>query len=600
MPPPSRVALCLRALLLGAPLLIPLALPPERLPAGVAYAVSCGRWLAIAGIVAAAVAVLRGGRAVQPALPFSAAASRIGRAPAWLAVPVIVACGWLLIPGERWGATRFSGDEPKYVRMARSLHSDLDVDMSSRWSGEVTPARWGRNLRWLALTARDTAVDLASGASPGPESREWNLGNWRIEGWRGGRYFVHAPGLPLLLLPSMLLQDALAPHLPFSLFPQATLLLLWALCAHQAVRLAVEVSGSPAAGALAGLATALSAPLFLLSFHFYPEVAVAAAVPWAFRKLRGAAPPLRPGAALAVALAAGGLPWLHTKFTAVSAALVLLLGLKLWGRPRALAGALSLGIVPFAAFLLFNYRVTGLLRPDALYVRYASEVYGGLGSFLTLRFLRGLAIGLFGALDGLLVMAPVAIAACFSLSVAWRRSRRDVLELGLVFGSLLAAAAVHGGGAPGTPGRLVAPVAVLLAGPLAVGLAERGAHLPYRWSVAALVLVTGAITWTMLEDWRRPVKPYREMFPTAAVDFSRDIPGGPDVRQSERARVVRDLAGSGVLALGIGFWAWWWGRPRRPDPAPDTEPVWRRVRDVHLGWWATLIALSSALAAISP
>jgi hypothetical protein len=606
MSPSARASIAVKVLLLGTPLLIPLLVPIEVLPAGLGYALNGGRWLIGLAVLATFVTVQipqstsgqRWGYLPSKALPL------LGRGAGFVAVLFLVILAGLLIPSSRWGATRFSGDEPKYVRMAVSLHADLDVDMESESTDPATFEKWSRNLRWLRLTTRDAIVDLFSDRrEPAPE-HEWNLGNWRVAGLQGGRYYVHSPGLPLLLLPSMLLQDVLAPGHPHTLFPQLTLVLLWALATSQTIRLASEVSRSRLAGIGAGLAFSFSTPVFLASYHFYPEVAAMAAVPWIVRKLRAAAP--QPSALewVVVSLVIGALPWLHAKFTAVSAALVLLLVAKLKGRRLELGGAVALIAVPLFALLLFDHHITGLFRPDALYQRYESDVYSGLGSFFSLRFVRGLAIGLFGALDGLFVMAPVAIAACLALPLAWRRSRRNVLELGLVFASLWLAAAVHGGGAPGPPARLMAPVAGLLAAPLAVGFVERGRYLPFRWSAVALILITGVITWTMLDDWRRPVKPYREMFPSAAVDFSRDLPGGSEEKQSEQARAVRDVGGSVVLALAIGFWAWRLTRHVTASTARDrpreSTPIWPLARDTHLGWWATLIALSVILSTLSP
>ena len=127
-PAPALVGRCL---LLASPLLLPLVLPSGLFPAGLAYAVSGGWWLIAAGVVAAVISIASrtgAGPRLRLWAPVERVVERPSRRTGRLALTAaLLTAGVLLIPGYRWGALRFSGDEPKYVRMAVSLHADLDV-----------------------------------------------------------------------------------------------------------------------------------------------------------------------------------------------------------------------------------------------------------------------------------------------------------------------------------------------------------------------------------------------------------------------------------------------------------------------------------------
>lgn len=79
--------------------------------------------------------------------------------------------------------------------------------------------------------------------------------------------------------------------------------------------------------------------------------------------------------------------------------------------------------LPLAGLLLSQYSVTGLLRPDALYLRFGSDIYRGPQDFLSARLSAGLVNALFGGRDGLFTIAPVLLAAAFALPRLWRRDR---------------------------------------------------------------------------------------------------------------------------------------------------------------------------------
>ncbi len=583
---------------LAAPPLLLLVLPLGLLPSGLAY---LGKQAPAALFFPAALGLLVYGLAprLQPTCePLTERLARVS--PSRLSI-VLGCAGFvasvLLMPASRRNATAFGGDEPKYLRMAESLLHDLDVDVASQSHQEWTVGRQFQSLRRLL---RDVGEEIPRLFRPQPlaEGHRWNLGNWTLEGIHGGQYYVQSPGLPLLLLPSLILREILAPERTPAFLPLLTLAALWSMALAQTARLASEVSSSTQTGLVAGVLTACSAPLLMGGFHFYPESAAVALIPWALRYARAAGPMPSPVLAAALGLGCGFLPWLHAKYLLTALALLALLAWRLRKRRLALTLLVCGAGLEFAALALFDHHVTGLLLPDAFYRRYGTWFYSGVGTFASPMIVNGLVTALFGARDGLLVMAPILIAGTLAAGVAWKHDRRSALELAVVFSSLWIAAAVHGGGAPGPPGRLMGPVACALAGFLALGLARSSRDTAYLLTTATLATLTLAITAGMLVDWRRTVNPYREMFPTQQTDFAKDLPDGPARPDGApfEAHKSRDRWRGALLVGLLASCAWRFAR-QIDESARPLE--WRLAR-WSLGLWSTIAAAAVGLSALGP
>jgi hypothetical protein len=588
----ERAGLLARPLLLGLPLLTPLVVDLAQLPPGLAYAVTEGRWLVLAGMAGALVSLALRSWGCRPHIPPSVAAwcSERSQGRVWAALwlaGVTFFCS--VVPAPRWSGVTVGGDEWKYLRMAESLAHDLDVDVGSE-SGQplVDDVRSFLSATWVALQG-------LLGGLPPPADHQWSLGSWTIAGRHGGRYHVQSPGLAALIAPALALQEHWLPDYEGPVLPLLTLATLWATALVQTCRLAAESAGSLGAGVAAGAATLLAAPLLILGYTFYPEAAAVAVVPWALRHARPSDARLGTARATALLLVIGALPWLHPKFSLLGLGLIVLLASKLEAgrRPLALVAAL-----PLLGLVLFDHYVTGLFGFDALYRRYGSALYPGLGVFLSSRVPIGLVNGLFAARDGLLVMAPVLAAGFLAAPTLFRHERPWAIRLGLVFAALWVAAAVHEGGAPGPPGRLLAPVACVLTIPLALGLRKDASSLEYRWVVGTLGLVTLAIVVNVLGHWRKEVNPYRGMF-RAETDFARDLPDGrrEPGEVTGPVKQTRDVLRGVFLAGVIAFWA----RRFRPSPGePGLRETWRRIRNVHVSLWVTVGVTAWTLHALGP
>ncbi len=570
------------AALVSAPLALAAWLDPAVLPAGLAYLLGSGRALVL---VTAALAALTAAFGLPSSLaePGPAWSERRWRGVGlalWLAALAAV-------PPESWSAERLSGDEPKYLRQADSLARDLDVDVAS---GSQAPPRLSdlpRNVRSLGRATARAVADLFTDPVPDTAGHEWTAGQWTILGRHGGSYHVQSPGLPVLLFPARLLQPSLDPQRPNSLV-LVTLAALLAVAVHQAARLGAELTGSATSGLLAALALGSAAPLLAAGRHVYPEIACAALL--AFVARRAVAQQMRPASLATSALVCGALPWLHVKFSLVALAA---LGLLLWraATRRWRAALLGLAALPVAGLLLFDHHVTGLLRPDAFYLRAASSVYAGPGDLLGLRVPVGLVVALFGYRDGLVVMAPAAALALVALPLAGARRRAASLALLLIVAGLWLTTATHGGGAPGPPARLMAPALVLLAPLLAVALSELLERRAFRMTGVALLTAGLALSLAQHGPWQRMIDPWEGLFSSPAEDFARLLPDAPPAA-GQKARppsAAFELLRGAVLALPLLALTAWLGRraaPRatgwpcgRPPPgAPRPGAAWRWSR----------------------
>ena len=221
-------------------------------------------------------------------------------------------------------------------------------------------------------------------------------------------YSIHAPGLPALLLPAY----AAAGYTGAVVM----MCLIAALAALAVFDLAALVAGGGAAS-LAWAAVCLTVPFVPHSWLIFPEIPGALIVAWAALWLYAPLPRARTwiwrGAALAV------LPWLHTKFAILLAAMGAALFLRVWRTPKAAAALVALPAISVALWFYSFYRLYGVFDPQIpygdfvrLYVRLANIPRGVLGLLFDQKF-------------GLLMYAPVYLIA---LAGAWMMLRRPALR----------------------------------------------------------------------------------------------------------------------------------------------------------------------------
>jgi hypothetical protein len=437
-----------RALCLVAPLLV-LFLPwlPWRVPAS--WLLWTGPLAAWPWVGTAAVALAANGRSLSSPLR----ALEPGR-QRWLAGALALA--WFAAAAWGSAAARPGGDEPHYLVITQSLLYDGDLQIDNNHRRGDYHAYYPGDLRPDVLRP----------------------------GRNGALYSVHAPGLPAIVLPAF----AMAGYRGVVLF----LLVCAAAAAALAWWLAFRTTGDAGAAWFGWAAVVFAAPYVFESGAVYPDGFGAAVVLtgcWALLRVDWDAPSdarwwpwLLHGAALA------SLPWLHTRFAVLAAALGGLILVRLARAahpvPKAIA-FLSIPAVSALAWLFFFVVLYGTPDPSAPYGRTDNSfayLANGLGGLL---------------LDqgfGLLATAPVLGVAFAGLA----RVRRFALEWLVVAVPYVLAVATYPMWWAGSsaPARFLVPIVLPLAIPAACGWAairDRGG----RAGALALLIVTVTLTAVM-------------------------------------------------------------------------------------------------------
>jgi hypothetical protein len=373
-----------------------------------------------------------------------------------------------LVPAWAWRWEGHPGNEPKYLRQAVAVGHGLTFDAFG-----VSAAMEDLPVRPLlaSLSAAASAVAreswsmaraLARGEAGRDAIRATRITRQTIRGKDGGVFYVLAPGPSLLLAPALRLDRALnlARGTPGRV---AASVLLWCALAALLVMalflLVRDATGRPGLATALALGFALVPPFLFYSFQFYPEMVGAVVMAVAFRTLA-----LRPEGLARhpwlFSLTLATLPWLHQKFLPVWLVLVATAILRI---PRRPTRTVLLGMtVPTAVCLyftaLYNFAITGSVRPDALFLAW------GPGGVTSARLGQGVLGLLLDARYGVLPYVPVLLLAAGGLVLGGARRFAVVLPAAAVY-YLTVASADNWAGAVCNLGRYFMPVA-----PLAVAL----------------------------------------------------------------------------------------------------------------------------------
>jgi len=364
-----------------------------------------------------------------------------------------------------------AGDEPHYLVIAQSLWRDGDLKIENNHKREDYKEYYPHDLAPHYLTR---GVDLEI-------------------------YSIHPIGMPLLMAPVYGAGGYEAVI--------AMLILMAAAAASLAWWWTTGALNAPGAATFAWAAIACSTPFLFNTFTVYPEIVAALAVMIAL-VLAVKSDPSRPGLGrwLTIGIACASLPWLSTKYSPMSATLLLVVLARLWKKQPAsfLRDAKVWAVVaPYALSLAgwfaFFYAIWGVPRPQA--------PYGSMTQTTPANVIFGAPGLLFDQEYGLLAFAPVYILAATGLWAMWRARgdlRRQAIEITLIFGALLGTVGAFrlwwGGSA--APARPLASGLLLLALPIAAafraappGSASRAAQHLLLWVSMAI-----ALTLTIAQD----------------------------------------------------------------------------------------------------
>jgi hypothetical protein len=417
----------------------------------------------------------------------------------------------LLVPGWAWRWEGHPGNEPKYLRQAVALGQFLTFDAEGVSAGmEDLPVRpLAQSLPAAASTLGRESVAMALALARGEVGRgairATRITRQTVRGKNGGVFYVLAPGPSLMLAPALRLDRAInrargePGRVPVSV-------LLWcalaALLVAALFRLVRDATGRPGLASVLAFGFALVPPLLFYSFQFYPEMVGALVFAVVFRTLA-----LRPGGLTRHPWLYGWLlatlPWLHQKFLPAWLVLVATaVGLSFRGAPpsagdeesakadplraasagsrsgpryrpgrpaslRMTAGLLVPTLVSLYLTALYNFAITGSVRPDALFLAW------GPGGVTSARVGQGVFGLLLDARYGILPYVPVLLLSAAGLVAGGARRFALVLPAAAVY-YLTVASADNWAGAVCNLGRYFMPVAPLGVALVAIALSFRG------------------------------------------------------------------------------------------------------------------------------
>jgi hypothetical protein len=299
--------------------------------------------------------------------------------PASFALLAFLAYG-LITPPWAWHWDNHPGNEPKTLRMGVALGHRLSLDVEPVSGPMETlptrplPAAAAAAARRLGAESLEMLAAIAGGPqAAGLEAiRATPITRQTIRGKDGGVYYVLAPGPSLLLAPLLRLDRALnlLRDTPGRL--TVTLLAWNALAAGVATAIFLLLRRHVARAGLAAVvaaAAALLPPALFYAYQLYPEMLAAGLLALALRAL------LQAGwwsvrTCLAVGLLLAALPWLHQKFLPLWAALALAALVRAVHDlvpARGLAALLAPQAVTLFLTALYNFAITGSVRPDAVF-----------------------------------------------------------------------------------------------------------------------------------------------------------------------------------------------------------------------------------------
>jgi hypothetical protein len=381
-----------------------------------------------------------------------------------------------------------------------------------------------------------------------------------VRGKNGGVYSVLAPGPSMLLAPALRIDRALNRARGVEGRVAVSVLLFCALGAWLVAALFLlvrDATGRPGLAAALSLLFALLPP-FLFYFHqFYPEMLGALVLAIAFRTVA-----LRPERIRLHALRFGTLmavlPWLHQKFLPLWGVLLVTTLVVGWRSPRAqvldrsgwkwAAWLLAPNVVCLYLFALYNFAITGSVRPDALFLAW------GPSGVTSARLGQGLLGLLLDSRYGILPYVPLLILTAGGLARGGARMFAPVLPAAAVY-YLTVASADNWSGAVCNLGRYAMPVVPLAVALVGIAIA-RTAH---RRGANALALAL--VGWTCLLAFELRADPHaandswRLLSKSTFADGRQYVPGLFIRTWADAAPgLLVQLAAWGLL---VGAAAWW-------------------------------------------
>jgi len=385
-------------------------------------------------------------------------------------------------------ALPFTGDEPHYLLITKSLVSDGDINLANNHLNKDY-------LKFYPGT-------LEPHAYPGKKGERY-------------LYSKHQPALPALIAPFYFFGEKLGKFVSgrggnadqerkiLVFFSRLPVCFLAAFLSIAFFLYVWEMTRKRNTAVLSWLVFSFSPPLLFYSHLLYPEIMVALILLLISLQIIQKKN-FSPGSLLGAGIGIGLLPWFGIKYIVLAGTMALILVILLLRRPErdakkalALVGPILLFAALYLAFLLHLY---GTLSPQTVYLGVGPEGSVPLSRFIVsdfLDFLTRLPGYFFDQRAGIFVIAPVYILLLPGLFFLARRFRKETLLLAGLFAVFWAFCSLNyfywGGYCP--PGRPLLPVqwvlALFMAGALA--FSRNRASLVGRDILVAIGFFIGAV-----------------------------------------------------------------------------------------------------------
>lgn len=487
----------------------------------------------------------------------------------------------------------FSGDEPHYLLIAKSIVRDGDINLYNNY---LQKDYWE--------------------FYPGEISRHAYPGKKGIT----HLYSEHFPALPLLLVPAYWCSDQLGKIIPILginapperniriLLARETMTLLTALLVTTFFLLAWELTGSLRVAFFSWLFFAFSLPILTYSQLLYSEIPVALILllvlrQAAFKKLDSRKSLFWTGLGIAV------LPWFGVKYvipTAAAFVMVIYLNWKTSLKPRPriffLFGPLFISGALFFTFLLQLY---GTISPLAVYVGVINSKAISFTHNISFHAQEFFSTGIAYFLDqrvGLFIYSPLYILFIPGIAFLIRRFKKEGFAFLLVAGTTWAFCTLtnfRGGYSP--PGRSLLPIVPLLALFVSAAMAwakNRAAlHLFRILAILGILMVLLSLVQPQLffheglssASWNRDTQAHLlTHFSNAGIDFSRWVPNLIYLPKFSWITLCLWLAAVIGLSLAV----------LKKEPAPTSDRPARSMAG-HMFWVLAFSVLLTAYHSIN-
>ena len=487
----------------------------------------------------------------------------------------------------------FSGDEPHYLLITKSIVSDGDINLYNNY---LQKDYWE--------------------FYPGEISRHAYPGKKGIT----HLYSEHFPALPLLLVPAYWCSDQLGKIIPILginapperniriLLARETMTLLTALLVTAFFLLAWELTGSLRVAFFSWLFFAFSLPILTYSQLLYSEIPVALILllvlrQAAFKKLDSRKSMFWTGLGIAM------LPWFGVKYVIPAAAtfiMVICLNWKTLLKPRPrilfLFGPLFVSGALFFTFLLQLY---GTISPIAVYVGVINTKAISFTHNISFHVQEFFSTGIAYFLDqrvGLFIYSPLYILFIPGIAFLIRRFKKEGFAFLLVAGTVWAFCTLsnfRGGYAP--PGRSLLPIVPILAlfvsAAMAWAKSRAALHLFRILAILGILMVLLSLVQPQLffheglssASWNRDTQAHLlTHFSNAGIDFSRWVPNLIYLPKFSWITLCLWLAAVIGLSLAV----------LKKEPAPTSDRPARSMAG-HMFWVLAFSVLFTAYHSIN-